>query len=353
MERAQLLKQLEIVAPALSDSDLIPILTNFWFLGNRVMTYNDQIAISIPCKTSFEGAVPGKTLLEILKASKAKQVEITPDGGNIALKAGSSRIKLGLLPPSQFLFEMPTAPKPDEGFPLATKNLKQALECCMMSVSDDTSVPDYLGITVISKDQGLLFYSTNGHTISRAKLPTKNSALPRVILSSRFVAQLLRLLGKGAKGNLVIASDHSIAQIGDVTLFGRLIESSKPLPLEDTYSHHVPAGVHNQLYQVPTALALIIERAMIITDGATDQTSTQIVVKNGTDGKRRMVFKSQSQRGEIIDRMEVTEDQPDVDVQFRAKLLKAAYGAFDKMLVTEQCIIMQKEQFSYLVATTS
>jgi DNA polymerase III sliding clamp (beta) subunit (PCNA family) len=279
-------------------------------------------------------------------------LEITAEDDSLNIKAGSARIKLGLLPPSQFLFDMPEPPKPDEGIPLATQDLKAALECCMMSVSNDTSVPDYLGITIMPKEKDLLLYATNGHTISRAKLTSKVPIpINRVILSGKFIAQLLRLVGRGARGNLVIASDHSIAQVGNVTLFGRLIESSKPLPLEDTYSHHVPANVHNQLYQIPSALRLILERAVIITDGATDQTSTQVTVKNGTDGKRRMVFKSQSTRGEITDRMEVTDAQPDVDTQFRAKLLKNGFGAFDKMLVTEQCVVMSRDQFSYLVAT--
>jgi DNA polymerase III sliding clamp (beta) subunit (PCNA family) len=353
MERAALLEQLEIVEPALSDSDLIPVLTNFWFDGERVMAYNDQIAISVPCKTEFHGAVPGKILLDMLRASQAKTIEVVAEDDSLNIRAGSARIKLGLLPPSQFLFDMPAPPKSDEGIPLATQDLKPALECCMMSVSNDTSVPDYLGITIMPRDKDLLFYATNGHTISRAKLNSSRNpfTFPRAILSGKFVAQLLRLVGRGARGNLVIASDHSIAQVGSVTLFGRLIESSKPLPLEDTYSHHVPANVHNQLYQIPSALRLILERAVIITDGATDQTSTQVTVKNGTDGKRRMVFKSQSQRGEITDRMEVTDQQPDVEAQFRAKLVKTGIGSFDKMLVTEQCLIMSRDQFNYLVAT--
>jgi DNA polymerase III sliding clamp (beta) subunit (PCNA family) len=137
MLRKDLVNALEIVRPGLARNDLIPVMTHFWFTGQTLMTFNDQIAISVLCKTELTGAVP-KPLLEFLRASRAKEVEFVTGENEIQVRAGRSKFKLGLLPKSDFVFEMPekgNAPL----LPVTFAEFRKAIEHCMMSVTIDTS----------------------------------------------------------------------------------------------------------------------------------------------------------------------------------------------------------------------
>lgn len=345
MDRIELLEKLNKVSPGLSGNDLIPMLSHFWFTGTRVMTFNDQIAISTTCKTDFTGAVPGNTLLNLLKASKARDVEMLLEGDNLQIKAASSRFRLGTIPLDNTLFEMPEAPKVNGPFH-GTPQFLEALDACMRSVSLDTSVPDQLGVTLVPDGGTLLMYATNGHTIShcRIKLKDKATFTKRVILSTPFCQQVLKLGGPGSI--LAIHDDHALLITKGTMLFGRLVESEKPLDFAKVTTHHFPPELKKRLITIPSKLRLILERACIITEAKIDHTKTTITVRDG-----KMRFVSRSDRGEVVDTMLVT-DHPEVSIMVDPKPLKAGFGFFDTMLVTEKCIIMCKGDMVYLVAGT-
>jgi DNA polymerase III sliding clamp (beta) subunit (PCNA family) len=346
MIRKDLVDKLSLVQPALSANELIPILNHVWFTKTHMMTYNDQIAISVPCKTDFAGAAPGSVLIELMRNSKAKDVEFLPVDDELQIKAASSKFKLGLLPAKDFVFEMP---KPSNQ--VMKVNTKEFLECiatCLRSVSADTSVPDQLGVTLIYKPHTLLLCSTNHATMSSAKIkmPTPPPFKDRVILSTPFCEQLLRIAGPSINTSIEIHEDYSLATTAKgVTLFGRLIEVPQPLDFVSLFNHHIPKEYPTKRIPIPTKMRLILERAIIITDSATDQTTTAITVKEG-----RARFVSKSARGEVIDSMQVGETQHDTTISLNCKHVKAGMGSFDNMLVTEDCLIMSKENSFYLIA---
>ena len=83
-----------MVAPALSDKELIPVLTHFWFSGDKVMAFNDQIAIEVELKTNFTGAVPGRTLLEFLeKSESSKEVKFKLTDDTLLVETGNRGTK--------------------------------------------------------------------------------------------------------------------------------------------------------------------------------------------------------------------------------------------------------------------
>jgi len=345
VKRTDLLSRLGVVAPALADNSLIPALQHFWFLGDQIMAFNDRIAISTPLKTEFKGAVPGKTLIDLLKASQAKEVELIAENNNLLIKAASSKFRLGILPTDSFLFEMPELAKDHQTFP---EDFYAAIDSCMRSVSADTSIPDQLGITLIPEDTTLHLFSTNNSTISTAKIKLKAAPkFKRVILSEPFCKQLLNLNEKG--GRLEINSEYALFVQGETSLFGRLIESGNPLDFLDIFKHHTPPDYKKRLIAIPTKLQLILERAIIITDTtAADRKPTLISVKE----RGRMSFGSKSDRGEVFDFMGIEEQHPEVQVRIEPKLIKLGYGAFDKMLVTKSGLMMVKDNKIYLVGTT-
>ena len=99
---------------------------------------------------------------------------------------------------------------------------------------------------------------------------------------------------------------------------------------------------------MPEKLAMMLARAMIITDSPTEQTRTLVTVKGG-----EMTLLSKSGKGEVKDKV-VVEGHPDVAVKLEPKLLSLGLEDFDKFLITDRCAIMSKGSTKlYLVAATS
>src|ERR1700757_1851266 len=94
MLRKEILDKVQTVSPALANNDLVPVLSHLWFTGTSLMAYNDQIAISVPCKTDFKVAVPGATFISLLKNTIAKEIELSVANDEMQIKAASSRLKL-------------------------------------------------------------------------------------------------------------------------------------------------------------------------------------------------------------------------------------------------------------------
>src|SRR5688572_26415228 len=102
MKREDLLNQLQTVSPALATIDLIPIMTHFWFADDRIVAYNDAIAIDTATEANLRCAIPGKLTLELLSNSFANDVKLELDKDRLFIEAGSSRIKLPILDPETY-----------------------------------------------------------------------------------------------------------------------------------------------------------------------------------------------------------------------------------------------------------
>jgi DNA polymerase III sliding clamp (beta) subunit (PCNA family) len=359
MNRVELVEKLNLVAPALSNNNLVPVLSHFWFRDNTLLCYNDQIAISTKLYANFAGAVPGDTLMSLLSVSRAKEVEFftgkdaegkaLPDG-QLLIKAASSKLKLPFLPEEQTkIFEMP---KPDttKALPVDMTIFLEAIDSCTRSLKEDTSMPDSLGITLAIEESSIAFYATNDSTISysRIKLKTPIDASVRVVLSGNFCRQMLALSKIEGKRHIEIHDDCSLFQCGDNILFGRLVDVQRPLDFDSVIENAFPKERKKDLVSIPTKLQLMLDRAVIITESKTERSKTAITVKQGV-----AKFFSQSEKGEVRDSVQLEDAHPDVSVSIDPRLFKAGYGFFDKFTLTDQCLIMTKGSSLYLVSASA
>jgi DNA polymerase III sliding clamp (beta) subunit (PCNA family) len=360
MNRTELLEKLNLVAPALSSNNLVPVLSHFWFRDNTLLCYNDQIAISTKLSANFAGAVPGDTLMSLLSVSRAKEVEFftskdaegkpLPDG-QLLIKAASSKLKLPFLPEEQTkIFEMPK-PDPTKALPVDITLFLEAIESCTRSLKEDTSMPDSLGITLAIEESSIAFYATNDSTISysRIKLKTPIDNSVRVVLSGNFCRQMLALSKIEGKRHIEIHDDYSLFMVADTNiLFGRLVDVQRPLDFDSVIENAFPKERKKDLVSIPTKLQLMLDRAVIITESKTERSKTAITVKQGV-----AKFFSQSEKGEVRDSVQLEDAHPDVEVSIDPRLFKAGYGFFDKFTLTDQCLIMTKGSSLYLVSVSS
>lgn len=345
MNRMELLRILSLAAPALARNDFVPILSHFWFTGSKLIAYNDQIGVSVACKTEFKGAIKGDVLLGLLKQSRAKEVSFVPgDDGVIQIKAGSAKIKLGLERPESFLWEMP---KPESGAIKIGKPAAflQALRSVMRSVSTDTTIPDRIGVTFIAEDGGVGLYSSNANSMSYAHHPLKDKWPARVILPAAFCDHLLSVCaGTQEPINMTVQADHVIAECEGVLIYSRVIESERPINYARAFNANVTADLKKAV-PIPSKMKLILERACIISESKESKVLTSIRASDG-----RLFFSTKSpDRGEISDSTQIAEGHPNVKVELEARHIRAAFDAYHNS-ITEQngSLLISSRSFAFI-----
>ena len=96
ISRVELLEALEKVKPGLANRELIEQSTSFAFIGDRVVTYNDEISVSHLVKglENMKGAIKAKTLYEFLARVKDEEIEIEQEENEVLIKTGRSKAGL-------------------------------------------------------------------------------------------------------------------------------------------------------------------------------------------------------------------------------------------------------------------
>lgn len=139
IEKAQLIRALEIVKPGLSNKEMIEQATSFAFMGGRVVTYNDEISISHPvAEMDITGAVKADELYQLLGKIKQKEVSFEMDDNEVRITAGKARAGITL----QQEIRLPLDEIGETGkWKRVPKNLKDAMRFAMFSCGRDMSRP--------------------------------------------------------------------------------------------------------------------------------------------------------------------------------------------------------------------
>lgn len=95
-KRLALLEILNQVKPGLANKEILEQTTCFAFDGKRVVTYNDEIAISHPCVLGIEGAVKAKELYALLNKLKDETIDISSSESELLVKGGRSKAGIRL-----------------------------------------------------------------------------------------------------------------------------------------------------------------------------------------------------------------------------------------------------------------
>lgn len=357
LDRKDVLSALARTNAGLAEADLIPILTHYWFTGEEVMTYNDQLAVSVHMPTKFVGSAPGDVLYSVLSKADSETVTLGTNENYLQIKfdKGKSSVKLPSYGPKEFLFEIPE-PIDDEDYWLKVKNdeLIAAILVCMQSLGSHVSQPERRGITLTLHGKNRLYlYSTDGRTISRAEIEFEGN-LPfsdDVILPESFCKQMLeyevneidRLEINEEEGYalLVVGSEDECVKS---RVFGRLMSDPNPPDFHRIFDLHLPDDIENDMMPFPKKLEAALERSLIIVAKAAEYKSILTV-----DRKREgnvMKIHTESNFGEVVDRFNVDKKVPKVrariDLKAMALTQKTASDIFDQMYVDTEVVILAK-----------
>lgn len=344
LERAMLLSKLETVAPALADNDLVPLFTHFVFTGSTLMAYCERLAISVPLKTDFKGAVPGKIMLDMLRASGAKNVDLQDASGWLRIKAAGANIRLPMMP-ADGTFKMPAPAQSINDLAAEPSNFFAAVDDCLQSVAPYATQPDLLGITMIPTNGRASLFSSNNSTLSHSTFKLKYKMKNRVILSADFCRQVLRMQKDAEKTALEIRDGYAMFSAGSSQLYGTLVNTNNPLNYDQIIQRVHVAHSDKSLCEKPKGLARVLDRAVLITDIAGRDVSTKITLEKG---KAR--FESESERGKVVDVLPLP--HPNISVSMKPSLWRGGYDRYEKFRITDRAVVMTHENGLFAITVS-
>lgn len=97
ISKSVLIAALAKVKPGLSSKEFIEQSTSFAFLGDRVVTYNDEVSISHPIEgMDITGAIQAEPLYSLLSKITDDKIKITVNGKELMVKAGAVKAGFAL-----------------------------------------------------------------------------------------------------------------------------------------------------------------------------------------------------------------------------------------------------------------
>jgi DNA polymerase III sliding clamp (beta) subunit (PCNA family) len=341
MNRRELLQTLELVAPALAQENLMPMFQNFCFKRGVVIAYRDSIGVIAPSTVDYEFAVHGKTLIELLRATAVKDVEIELQNECVLVKAGRSKIKLPFSPASEYLFEEPEQEKWELMLDIDKYFLK-GMELCLSGTSNNNTMPALMGISIAGGKDTYL-YSCDGDSISRYRLDQADTAGIQYIMPNAFCEALLKVTTKTGHhfGQLYVNGQWVVAELSNAyRIFGRIIDNPEPLKFEAEIAKTVK---EQPVYVgIPNTLTNALNRAQII--GSAENKATDVHIENG-----KITLTTETHMGVVRDIITLKGGHQPIEVKVDAKLMSRAISVTDEFAIQENCTMYNYGEDFFLI----
>lgn len=319
----------------------MPQLAHAWFDGEYVSAFDDNISITAPCKTEFEGGITGLMLARMVEKTTSAEIEARKDKNAVAFKGGRTDFKFGLMDIRDRPFEAPK-PKRDALIKAKRKVLNRQLRFCMESVGHDVTHPEWCGITFEAAGDEIVIFSGYAQVLARATVPVEaKPKFKRVILHEKFCQQLINY----PSAELELHDTHALLvdKEAGVTVFGRSLGSGSSLDLQDMAA--VALDRAGNFVELPD-ISAILDRAAIF-EG--DHLNMKLaVIKQGKTYHLRMI--SESGDGKLIDiTRALSAPLPEIEVNTNAKHLVSGADLREFTVGSDE-IIMRDEDALLVVA---
>lgn len=336
MNRGYLVQTLELIKPALATNNTIPIFQCFCFDENGVYGSDDVIAIMGPSEVDVGGpiALHGSTILGLLSNSSSEEVTFTQKGQEVTVTLGKSVSKLPFMPRENFIFEKPGT-KWEFRF-LFTESVYEGINLCLNTVSKDTTQPALNGVTI----QGDNLFSCDGDVLTRVKL-VNSVGDKRTLMSTPFCEAVCRIWKslEMTTGSLFFSKDWAYAQLGDWSVYGRVLEIPNPIDFENEIKKTI--NVTPDWQPIPKGLAEALSRARVLADPESQKTKINI-------GKGGLKMSTETHMGEVKDTLPFK--GRDVDLNINAAHVYRALEHGEQISFLENCTLLESPNVLQLVS---
>lgn len=328
MNRERLVATLEAVAPALATSNVVPIFQSFVFKEGYVSAYNDAIAIIGPSDWEGTAGFNGKTLLGLLKATKAEEVEIYLEEQYSLIKFGKTKSKLPFDPEENFIFTVPDAAWDAE---LAlTQSFFESLDICLETVAKDQTQTALLGVTL----EGKSMFSCDGDAVTKITM-SKGIGKNRILLPTAFCEAVAKIwqTQEMTKGLLKFNDEWVFADFpGDWWVYGRVLKIDKPIDFDKEIKKVVTDEIEPQA--IPEGLNEALDRALVISANHSQKTDLTV-------SKNKLDLHTETPHGEVADTL-TFKGHPEASVSVSASHLQRALKHCERLAFYENGTYLEK-----------
>lgn len=331
INKAELQKVLTIVKPALANKEVIEQSTSFAFMNNKVITYNDEIAISHPLSIDIEGVIQANELYSLLSKTKDEEIKLTIKNNEVFIKGKRSKAYIKLIKDVTLPYESEIGKlKKWQKLP---ENFINSLKLCIFVAGKDKSRVLLTGIH-LNEDyiEACDNYRTIRYTFDKEYF--SNILFPAT--SAKILIQYNVIKFCSTKGWIHFATD-------DKTVFScRVFEDEYPDMSESL------KGVKGTKIIFPDEIKEIINRAEIFSkdpDNYLDEEIKIIISKN------KMVIKSEGDFGRFEEKIKIDYDKDkELEFNINPQFLYEALNTINSAIIGKDRLMFKDKNFIHVVS---
>lgn len=317
---SDLLKQLQVVAGAIGSNPVLPILEDFLFTidGNNLTIAATDLETSITTGLEIQAdsngtvAIPGKILLETLKALPDQPITITVDDETFAIEITSAYGKYKLA--GENGADFPKIPQPDsvDFVNIPTSVLSNAIVNTLFATSSDELRPAMTGVFFQVDFNKLTFVATDAHKLVKYVYKKVNSEVSTQFIVPKKALQLLKgVLPSGDDIKLSFNKANAFFNFGGVNLVCRLIDARYP-----DYNAVIPTDNPNVVSVTRSDFQSSLKRIAIYANKTTNQ-----VILNINPGSLTVSAQDLDFSNEATEQLTCAYDGDSLNIGFNAKFL--------------------------------
>ena len=316
-----LLKHLQAVSGALSNSAVLPILENFLFEikdANLTISATDlqtsmTTSLAVESKEGGKIAVPSKILLDTLKTLAEQPISFSVDDKTFAIEisAGDGKYRLS----GENGEDFPKIPMVDNASSvnLPASVLAEAINKTIFAVSNDELRPAMTGVFCQLTPQNVTFVATDAHKLVRYRRnDAKADAATSFILPKKALNLLKSALPtEDLNVSIEYNSTSAFFKFANIHLICRLIDERYP-----DYEAVIPQNNPNKLTLDRSLFLNCLKRVVIFANKTTHQVRLKITGSELNISSEDIDFAN-----EAHERIGCQYDGEDMEIGFNAKFL--------------------------------
>ncbi|MBS1521254.1 MAG: DNA polymerase III subunit beta [Bacteroidetes bacterium] len=316
-----LLKQLQSVSGALSNSTVLPILENFLFEikdGNLTISATDlqtsmTTSLTVEAKENGRIAIPSRILLDTLKSLPEQPIAFNIDDTTFAIEinAGDGKYKLS----GENGEDFPKIPVVENASSvnLPASVLAEAINKTIFAVSNDELRPAMTGVYCQLSTSSLTFVATDAHKLVRYRRKDAKAASTASFILPKKALNLLKsaLPSEDINVSVEYNSTSAFFKFSNINLVCRLIDERYP-----DYEAVIPKNNPNKLTIDRQAFLSSLNRVAIYANKTTHQVRLKISGSELNISSEDIDFAN-----EAHERLSCQYDGEDMEIGFNAKFL--------------------------------
>lgn len=316
-----LLKHLQAVSGALSNSAVLPILENFLFeikdttliISATDLQTSMTTSLAVESKEGGKVAVPSKILLDTLKTLPEQPIAFSVDDATFAIEisAGDGKYRLS----GENGEDFPKIPTVDEASSvnLPASVLAEAINKTIFAVSNDELRPAMTGVFCQLSPQNVTFVATDAHKLVRYRRNDAKAEEATSFILPRKALNLLKSSIPAEDINVSIEYNSTSAffKFANINLICRLIDERYP-----DYEAVIPQNNPNKLTLDRALFLNCLKRVVIFANKTTHQVRLKITGSELNISSEDIDFAN-----EAHERISCQFDGEDMEIGFNAKFL--------------------------------